>query len=144
MVAQDYARIYRANSILTATPGQLVLLLFDGALRAMGTARAAFERPARDLGRFEVIHRNLTKARRIIAELRGTLNFEAGGEFAALMERLYEYYNRRLLEANLKKTPEPILEIEQLLGQVRDAWAEMLKKEGVSVAAAPAPEPILS
>lgn len=141
MVTNDYARIYRANSVLTATPGQLVLLLFEGALRAMGAAREACERPATDIGRFEVINKQLTKARRIIAELRGSLNFQAGGEFATTMARLYDYYNRRLLEANLRKDPAPIAEVEGLLGQVRDAWAEMLRKEGATVGLA---EPSLS
>ena len=130
MVAQDYARVYRANSVLTASPGQLVVLLFDGALQAMAAAREALGRPSRDLRRFEVVHRQITKARRIIAELRGSLNFQDGGDFAPLMEQLYEYYNRRLLEANLRKDPAPIAEVEKLLGELRDAWAEMLRKLG--------------
>jgi flagellar protein FliS len=130
MVAQDFAKIYRTNSVLTATPGQLVLMLFDSALRSMAVAREAFGRPATDLTRFEIINKHLTKARRIIAELRGTLNFEAGGDFAALMDRLYDYYNRRLFEANLRKDPAPIVEVEGLLSQLREAWSEMLQKEG--------------
>jgi len=130
MVAQDYARVYRANSVLTASPGQLVVLLFDGALQAMATAREAMGRPPRDLKRFEVVQRQITKAQRIIAELRGSLNFQHGGDFAPLMEQLYEYYNRRLIEANLKKDPAPIVEVEKLLGELRDAWAEMLRKLG--------------
>jgi flagellar secretion chaperone FliS len=129
MVAQDCARVYRANAILTATPGQLVLLLYDGALHALGRARSAFDRPARDLQRFEVINRELRKARRIISELQGRLDFDAGPEFAELMHRLYDYYNRRLLEANLRKNPEPLAEVERLLGEVRDAWAEMLRQQ---------------
>src|ERR1700683_4601894 len=119
MVAQDYAKIYRTNSVLTATPGQLVLMLFDGALRSMALARDAFDRPADDLKRFEIINKQLTKARRIIAELRGTLNFNAGTDFASLMDRLYDYYGRRLLQANLRKDPAPIREVEGLLYQVR-------------------------
>jgi flagellar protein FliS len=130
MVAQDFARVYRANSVLTASPGQLVVLLFDGALQAMATAREAMDRPARDLQRFEVIQRQITKAQRIIAELRGSLNYEHGGDFAPLMEQLYDYYNRRLIEANMRKDPAPIVEVEKLLGELRDAWAEMLRKLG--------------
>ena len=48
MVQQDCARAYRANAVLTASPGQLVLMLFDGALRALAVAREACERPAVD------------------------------------------------------------------------------------------------
>ena len=90
--------------------------------------RKAFERPPQDLKRYEVINRHLRKARKIIAELQSTLNFDADEEFASLMHRLYDYYNRRLLEANLQKQVEPLIEVEGLLGEVRDAWREMLRK----------------
>jgi flagellar protein FliS len=128
MVAQDCARAYRANSVLTASPGQLVLLLYDGALNALAIARTAFDRPAKDISRFEVINRQLAKARSIIAELQGRLDFQAGPEFAEIMHRLYDYYNRRLLEANMRKQVEPIIEVENLLTQIRNTWAEMLLK----------------
>jgi flagellar protein FliS len=128
MVAQDCARAYRANSILTASPGQLVLLLYDGALNSLAIARAAFDLPVKDLRRYETINRQLAKARSIIAELQGRLDFNAGPEFAEIMHRLYDYYNRRLLEANLRKQVEPIVEVENLLTQIRDTWAEMLLK----------------
>jgi len=136
MYAKDFARTYRSNSILTASPGQLVLMLFDGALNALAIARTACDDPTGDPRRFEIIHAQLTKAQRIIAELQGTLNMEAGGEFAKTMYRLYDYYDRRLIEANMKKQSAPIAEVERLLGDVRSAWAEMLReKDG----AAPAP-----
>jgi flagellar protein FliS len=127
MVAQDCARAYRANSVLTASPGQLVLLLFDGALSALARAREAFDRPAVDFKRYEDINKHLRHARRIIAELQGSLKPEEGEEFAKLMLSLYDYYNRRLHEANLSKKVEPVIEVERLLGEVRDAWAKMLK-----------------
>ena len=136
MYAKDYARAYRANSILTASPGQLVLLLFDGALNALAIARAACEDPSGDPRLIEVIHTQLVKAQMIIAELQGTLNLEAGGEFARTMYQLYDYYDRRLVEANLKKESAPIAEIERLMGQVRSAWSEMLTDKDK---AAPAP-----
>lgn len=137
MYAQDYARAYRANSILTASPGQLVLMLFDGALNALAIARAACDDPAGDPRRFEVIHTQLVKAQKIIAELQATLNLEEGGEFARTMYRLYDYYDRRLVEANLKKQSAPIAEVERLLGEVRNAWSEMLRDKD-KVATAPA------
>lgn len=132
MVAQDYARAYRANSVLTASPGQLVLMLFDGALKAMAIAREAFARPPEDVRRIEVINAQLIKAQNILRELQGTLNHEAGGEFSRTMEQLYDYYLRRLMEANLRKDVEPVIEVERLLREVRDAWAEMLTKQDPS------------
>ncbi|HLP24596.1 MAG TPA: flagellar export chaperone FliS [Acidobacteriota bacterium] len=129
MVAQDYARTYRSNAVLTASPGQLVLMLYDGALRALRGARGGFALGNEDPRRFEVINTQLIKAQAIISELQGTLNLDAGdGKFAREMHRLYDYYLRRLMEANMRKTEEPIIEVERLLGEVRNAWAEMLAK----------------
>ena len=62
------------------------------------------------------------KAQAILSELQGGLNMEAGGEFARTMHRLYDYHNRRLLEANLRKQVEPVIEVERLLRELRDAW----------------------
>jgi len=136
MIAQDCARTYRANAILTASPAQLVLVLYDGALGAMAAARVAFDRPARDLGRIAIINRNLNKAQRIIGHLQSNLDFTAGEEFAGMMYRLYDYYKRRLLEANVRKDVQPVIEVEGLLTEVRDAWATMLRQQG-SAAGAP-------
>lgn len=129
MVTQDYARTYRANAVLTASPGQLVLMLFDGALRALNGARGGFALGAEDPRRIEIINTQLLKAQAIISELQGTLNPDAGdGKFAREMHRLYDYYLRRLMEANLRKQEEPVIEVERLLREVRNAWAEMLGK----------------
>jgi len=131
MVAQGYAQTYRANAVLTANPGQLVLMLYDGVLKSLAIARDAFGRPASDPRRIETINQQLLKAQTIIAELQGGLNLEAGGEFARTLQRLYDYHNRRLLEANLRKEVEPVLEVERLVRELRDAWAEMLCKQEV-------------
>ncbi len=129
MYAQDYARTYRANSILTASPGQLVLLLFDAALNSLAIAHKACEESGNDPRKIEVVNAQIAKAQKIIAELQNTLNLEAGGEFAKTMYQLYDYYDRRLLEANLRKEAAPIAEVERLLGEVRNAWAEMLRQQ---------------
>ena len=129
MVAPDYARTYRANAVLTASPGQLVLMLYDGALRALCLAREALERTDDDPRRLELVNTQLIKAQAIIGELQDTLNHDAGGDFATTMYRLYDYYNRRLLEANLRKQAAPVIEVERLLREVRDAWADMLHKQ---------------
>jgi len=135
MVAQDCARTYRANSVLTASPGQLVLMLYDGALRALAISREAFARPPEDFSRIATINQQLLKAQNIIGELQDTLNLQAGGEFARTMHRLYDYYNRRLIEANLRKQVEPVIEVERLLGEVRNAWADMLRNQPAAPAA---------
>lgn len=132
MVTAGYARTYRANSVLTASPGQLVLMLYDGALKAIGLARESFETVHEDPRRIEVINQQLLKAQAILAELQNGLNLEAGGEFAQTMHRLYDYHTRRLLEANLRKQVEPVIEVERLVRELREAWAQMLTQNDVS------------
>jgi len=130
MLAQSYARTYRSNAVLTASPGQLVLMLYDGALRSLAKAREAFGRSETDFRRLEIINQQLLKSQAIIAELQSGLNFKEGGEVAETLNRLYEYYNRRLFEANLRKQEAPVVEVEGLLGELRTGWAEMLAKQG--------------
>ena len=129
MLANGYVKTYRANAVLTASPGQLVLMLYDGALKAMAIALDAFNRPEEDPRRIETINHQLQKAQNIIAELQNGLNLEAGGEFAQTLNRLYDYHHRRLFEANIRKQPELVVEVEGLLRSLRDAWAEMLTKQ---------------
>ncbi len=127
MLANAYARTYKSNAVLTASPGQLVLMLYDGALKALAIARDAFGRPEDDPRRIEVINQQLLKAQDILGELQAGLNREAGGEFAETMHRLYDYHIRRLLQANLQKKVEPVIEVERLVNELRDAWSEMLR-----------------
>ena len=132
MLAHGYARTYRANAVLTASPGQLVLMLYDGALKALALAREGFAQPDDDIGRIAVINTQLLKAQNILSELQNGLNMDAGGEFARTMHRLYDYHNRRLSEANIRKQVEPVIEVERLVRELRDAWAQMLSKQDES------------
>lgn len=128
-LAQGYARAYQAQSVLTASPGRLVLMLYDGALRFMDHARDALEAPEGTPRRIENINTNLIKAQNILVELQSSLNHEIGGEHAANLDRLYDYYVRRLFEANIKKSVAPLIEVEKLVRQLRDGWAEMLSAQ---------------
>jgi flagellar protein FliS len=121
------ANSYKTTAVATSSPGQLVLMLFDGTLRYIGAARKAASEesfPRRN----ERMHNNLVKAQTILRELQCSLDLAAGGEFAERMFQLYEFMNYNLQQANLKKSPEPIDIVEKLLLQIRDAWAEMLQK----------------
>jgi len=129
MVANGYVKTYRSNAVLTASPGQLVLMLFDGALKSMALAKDAFDRPETDGRRIEIINHQLQKAQNILQELQNGLNMEAGGDFAKTLDRLYDYHIRRLFEANLRKDVAPVIEVEGLVGSLRDAWSEMLAKQ---------------
>jgi flagellar protein FliS len=120
---------YRRIATQTAPPGQLVLMLFDGAIRALDRALLGFGYS--DIGeRNTTIHNNLRQAVDIIRELNYSLDLEAGGQLADTLRGLYSYFERRLLESNLKKTRKGIEEVLPMLRQLRDAWFNMLNGAG--------------
>jgi flagellar protein FliS len=118
---------YRQVATQTASPGQLVLLLYNGIIRFLEQARAGFTFD--DPKEFnETINNNLQRAQAIINEMNQSLNLAEGGEFAQRMRGLYDYFDRRLQESNLAKTEPGILEVIKHVTVLRDAWAEMLQR----------------
>jgi flagellar protein FliS len=116
---------YRQVATQTATPGQLVLMLYDGALRFLEQSLTGFAKD--DPAEFhQTIGNNLLRAQQILHELNISLNLEAGGDVAANLRRLYEYLDRRLLESNIKKEEAGIKEVIARITVLRDAWAQML------------------
>lgn len=121
------AKSYKSVALSTASPGELVLMLFDGALRFMATAERGFGEE--DFSRRnEAIHNNVVKAQNILRELQCSLDLSVEGDFPRRMYALYEFMIAQLHEANMKKEPGPIATVARLLGEIRDAWAEMLKR----------------
>lgn len=116
---------YRQVATKTATPGQLVLMLFDGALRFLDKALVGFDLDD-PLESNLAINNNILKAQEILRELNMSLNMELGGEFAATMRRLYNYYDLQLSQSNLQKDPAGVRLVIRLLSVIRGAWAEML------------------
>ncbi len=122
---------YRQVATRTASPGQLVLMLYDGVIRFLDQAKAGFQLD--DPVEFNTtINNNILRAQDIIRELDYSLNAEQGGELALELHRLYDYFDRVLLEANLRKDPKGINEVIQRTTVLRDAWAAMLAQQGLS------------
>lgn len=120
---------YHKVATMTASPGQLVLMLYDGAIRFLERSLGGFGKE--DPAEFnETIGNNILRAQEIINELNTSLNLELGGEVALNLRRLYTYLDRRLMESNLKKEPEGIKEVISRLTVLRDAWATMLSRQG--------------
>jgi flagellar protein FliS len=118
---------YRQVATQTASPGQLVLLLYNGIIRFLEQSRAGFVLD--DPKEFnEAINNNLQRAQAIINELNQSLNLTEGGEFAQRMRGLYDYFDRRLQESNMAKTEPGIVEVLKHVTVLRDAWAEMLQR----------------
>jgi flagellar secretion chaperone FliS len=116
---------YRQTATLTAPPGQIVLMLYDGVLRFLERALSGFDliEPAE---RNSTINHNLQRAQSIVRELNCALDLEKGGQVAETLRRLYDYFDRRLLESNVKKTRDGIYEVIRHLTELRDAWRSML------------------
>jgi flagellar protein FliS len=121
------AQAYYKTQIQSQSPLELVVMLYDGALRFLQMAADATRR--RDL----VSKREgMSRAMAILAELQSTLNLKDGGEVAQSLDRLYIYVNGRLIEANIKKDAAPIDEAIRLLRPLRDAWAQIATAPGQS------------
>jgi flagellar protein FliS len=121
---------YMQVATKTASPGQLVLMLYDGAIRYLEGALRGFalDDPA-DCN--STINDNIQRAQAILDELSAALNMGAGGEFAEKLRGLYNYMDRRLFESNLRKESEGIEDVIGRLSTLRDAWRDMLCGVGV-------------
>jgi flagellar protein FliS len=111
---------YRQQSILTATPGQLVVMLYDGCLRFLHQAAYAMRE-----GEPAESDRRLARAEAIIAELLSTLDLEQGGVTASRLQGVYVFCLRHLLDARAEQDPEMIEKVAELLVELRDAWAQV-------------------
>jgi flagellar protein FliS len=119
---------YKTISLETAPPGQLVLMLFDGAIKFLERAKLGFgiEDPVE---MNETVHNNITRAQDIINELNSTLNMDQGGEVAVVLRDLYVYLDNRLFESNIRKESQGVQEVIDRLGTVQAGWSEMLELE---------------
>ncbi len=119
------AKSYKAQSVQTASPGKLVLMLFDGYLRFTTAAKNAFN--IEDLTKKnEGINNNLIRAQNIVTELQSSLDMSVPGELPGTLYRLYDYVLHQLQQANLQKKSETIDEADKVITELREAWAEML------------------
>lgn len=123
MTNNPYAQ-YQNSKILTASPAELTLMLYEGAIKFGNIAIAGMKE--RDI---EKAHINIMKVQRIIEEFRATLDtkYEVSKDF----DNVYRYLLQRLLQANLTKDPEIMEEVVGHLRSMRDTWVEVMKKNKV-------------
>jgi len=125
---------YRETRVKTASPGQLVVMLYDEALKQCDIAielSGDGEKPRPD--RIERINAALGKAQDVVTELMASLDFDAGGEIAQNLFALYVWFGRELLEANISKDQNRIKAVRGMLAELRSAWAEVsLQAQGGS------------
>ncbi len=112
---------YNNSKILTASPAELTLMLYEGAIKFCNIAIASVEH--KDI---EKAHENIRKTERIIDYFRQTLDMSYA--VAEDFERVYAYLSQRLVEANVKKDKETLEEVNVHLRSMRDTWKEVMKK----------------
>lgn len=111
---------YNNSKVLTASPAELVLMLYDGAIKFGNIAVSAIEE--KDI---QKAHNNIVKVQRIVDHFRMTLDMSY--PVAKDFDRVYEYLAKRLLEANAKKDKEIISEVCMHLRSMRDTWKEVMR-----------------
>lgn len=114
------AAAYQQTQVQSRSPLELVVLLYDGALRFIAAARDANNRHDRK-ARGEAVSRVLA----IIGHLHSSLDLDAGGEIATRLDALYAYSTARLVDVTLRSDGTALDEVENLLRPLRDAWAEV-------------------
>lgn len=118
---QAYQKVGVESAVLSASPYQLVVMLFDGVHSALVRARLLLEQ-----GDIPAKGEALSKAINIIDNgLKAGLNMEVGGTLPHNLSALYDYMIRRLLHANLRNDVEAIVEVEALLQNISDAWKQI-------------------
>lgn len=120
MAAPNAYSQYNNSKILTASPAELTLMLYEGAIKFCNIAEMAVEQ--KDV---EKAHANIVKVQKIIDYLRQTLDMKY--PVAEDFERIYTYLSSRLLEANMKKDKAILEEINMHLHSVRDTWKEVMR-----------------
>lgn len=119
--ASAYARVGVESGVMSASPHQLIVMLFDGALASIRAARLHLQD-----GRIGARAEAISKALDIINNgLRAALDSERGGEVAAQLDSLYDYIARRLIEANLRQDINALDESERLIEEIASAWREI-------------------
>lgn len=119
---QGYAA-YANNKIMTATPAELTLMLYEGAIKFCNIAMDAIEK--HDISK---AHMNIVKVENIIEEFQATLNHKY--PVAKDFDNVYAYLSKRLVEANIQKDNEILGEVLEHLRTMRDTWKEVIRHAG--------------
>ncbi|MCP4296091.1 MAG: flagellar export chaperone FliS [Proteobacteria bacterium] len=115
---------YKQAAVNTNDQGTLILMLYDGTIRFLKSAISKLN--SSDL---EGAHLSIGKAKKIISELRTSLNLDKGGEVGNSLHRLYTYMFNQLVDANVHKDIEKLEEVRKLMVELRDGWKNISKPD---------------
>ena len=114
----EFADRYLVEKVNTASPAELIGMLYDAGMVAMQASQAAIE-----AGQVGDAHRHLVRAQNIVIELRASLNLSAG-DLAHDLDALYDFLGRRLVEANVRKNAAVVTDCILVFAPLRDGWRE--------------------
>ena len=120
---------YRETRIKTASQGQLILMLYGEAVRQLDLALNLLglnSSGKKDPGRIEKIGKAVVKTQEIVSELMVSLDFEQGGDIAKNLFSLYTWFNRELLESNIRQDARRISNVRNMIDDLRGAWQEIV------------------
>lgn len=121
MIAQQY----ESQKVLSATPMELILMLYDGGLRSLSRALDAFD-DIDEINRMNRVHVQLLEAQSYVTELACSLDVERGGEMAVQLEALYDFMLQHLIDANTKMQRDPVENVQRMLGELREGWIQAM------------------
>ena len=124
---------YKETRIRTASPGQLIVMLYDEAVKQLDKSLELLslnKSGKQDPSRIELIGKAIIKARDIITELMVSLNFDQGGEIAQNLFALYTWFNKELLEAHISMDMARIAAVKNQIVDLRGAWVEIAASTG--------------
>ncbi len=117
-----YVNQYQNNQILSASPEQILIMLYDGSIRFCRQAIHAM-----DTGQRIVQAEKISRTMAIVCEFANTLNHEVGGEIATDLDALYGFMTRELTRANLQNDRKALETVEDLLTGLRSTWVEAIE-----------------
>jgi flagellar protein FliS len=123
MYQQNGIQSYRRTNVVTADPGKLVIMCYEGAIDNLMIAK---QKNAEK--KYEEKSRHINKTKDIIDELMCSLDFEKGGLIARNLESLYNYMTRRILHADASRSMDAIDEVVEMLSELLSAWKEVVSK----------------
>ena len=128
---------YKETRIKTASQGQLIIMLYNEAVRQLDQALALMElndSGKKDPGRIEKIGKAVVKTQEIVSELMVSLDFEQGGDIARNLFSLYTWFNRELMEANIGQEAQRLSTVRNLIDELRNAWQEIVATNAAETA----------
>ena len=136
MAYQNALSTYLETRIKTASQGQLIIMLYDEAVKSLDWWLELLDRHDRkkDPSNIEKIGKSIMKTQEIITELMVSLDFEQGGEIAKNLFSLYTWFNQELLEANIRLDLRRITVVRDMLNELRGAWNGIVGKNAAEVA----------